>query len=46
VPTNTKVDSPLKGVWIVQTDPVRSIDEEQKWSKLFDEVVIKKAGPR
>jgi iron(III) transport system substrate-binding protein len=46
VPTNTKVDSPLKGVRIVQTDPVRSLDEEQKWSKLFDEVVIKKAGSR
>ena len=46
VPTNTKVDSPLKGVKIVQTDAVRSLDEEQKWSKLFDEVVIRKAGPR
>ena len=46
VPTNTTIESPLRGVKIVQTDPVRSLDEEQKWSKLFDEVVIKKAGPR
>jgi iron(III) transport system substrate-binding protein len=46
VPTNTKVDSPLKGVKIVATDPVRSLDESAKWSKLFDEIVIKKAGPR
>jgi iron(III) transport system substrate-binding protein len=46
VPTNTKVDSPLKGVKIVQTDPVRSLDESQKWSKLYDDIVIKRAGPR
>jgi iron(III) transport system substrate-binding protein len=44
VPTNTKVASPLKGVQIVTTDPVRSLDEQAKWSKLFDETVIKKAG--
>jgi iron(III) transport system substrate-binding protein len=44
VPTNTKVDSPLKGVKIVQTDPVRSLDEQEKWKKLFDETVLKKAG--
>jgi iron(III) transport system substrate-binding protein len=44
VPTNTKVESPLKGVRIVQTDPVRSLDEAGKWSKLFDDTVLKKAG--
>jgi iron(III) transport system substrate-binding protein len=44
VPTNTKVPSPLKGVKIVQTDPSRSLDEAPKWSKLFDEIVLKKAG--
>lgn len=42
VPTNTKVPSPLKGVKIVQTDPVRSLDEAEKWKKLFDEIVIKR----
>jgi iron(III) transport system substrate-binding protein len=41
VPTNTKVASPLTGVKIVQTDPVRSLDESAKWSKLFDEIVLK-----
>ena len=30
VPTNTKVESPLKGVKIVQTDPVRSLDESRE----------------
>jgi iron(III) transport system substrate-binding protein len=44
VPTNTKVASPLKGVKIVQTDPIRTLDESPKWSKLFDETVLKKAG--
>jgi iron(III) transport system substrate-binding protein len=44
VPTNTRVDSPLKGVKIVQTDPVRSLDESEKWSKLYEDTVLKKAG--
>jgi iron(III) transport system substrate-binding protein len=44
VPTNIRVESPLKGVKIVTTDPVRSLDESQKWSKLFEETVTKKAG--
>ena len=44
VPTNTKVASPLKGVKIVTTDPVRSLDESAKWSKLFEDTVLRKAG--
>ena len=44
VPTNTKVESPVKGIKIVPTDPVRSLDEEQKWSKLFEEIVANKGG--
>jgi iron(III) transport system substrate-binding protein len=44
VPTNTKVASPLKGVKILTTDPIRSLDEQGKWSKLYDEVVLKKAA--
>ena len=44
VPTNTKVASPLKGVKILITDPIRSLDEAEKWSKLFDDTVLKKAG--
>jgi iron(III) transport system substrate-binding protein len=44
VPTNTKVASPLKGVKIMQTDPIRTLDEAPKWSKLYDETVLKKAG--
>jgi len=41
VPTNTKIASPLKDVKIVQTDPIRSLDESGKWSKLFEDIVVK-----
>ena len=44
VPSNTKVASPLKGVRIVITDPVRSLDEADKWGALFDETVVKRGG--
>ena len=44
VPTNTRVTSPLKGVKIIQTDPIRSLDESDKWKKLFEETVLRKAG--
>ena len=44
VPTNTKVTSPLKGVKIMITDPIRSLDEAQQWTALFDETVIKRGG--
>jgi iron(III) transport system substrate-binding protein len=44
VPTSTKVPSPLRGVAILQTDPIRSLDEAEKWQKLFEDTVIKRAG--
>jgi iron(III) transport system substrate-binding protein len=44
VPTNTGVESPLKGMKIITTDPVRSLDESQKWGKLFEDTVTRKAG--
>jgi hypothetical protein len=43
VPSNMKEASPLKGVKILQTDPVRTLDESEKWTKIFEEVVLK--GP-
>ena len=43
VPTNTKVASPLKGIKILITDPIQSIDEAEKWGRLFDETVLKRA---
>jgi iron(III) transport system substrate-binding protein len=41
VPSNTKVKSPLAGVEIQQTDPIRSLDEVDKWTKLFEETLLK-----
>ena len=42
VPSNTKVPSPLEGISIVQTDPVRSLDEVDKWTRLFEETLQNK----
>ena len=36
VPSNTKVASPLAGVRILQVDPVRVLDEAEKWTGLFE----------
>lgn len=43
VPANTKVASPLKGVKILQTDPVRTLDESDKWKDLFEKIVLNPA---
>jgi iron(III) transport system substrate-binding protein len=42
VPTNTKVASPLTGVKIVQTDPVRSLDDAEKWTRLFEDTLTRR----
>jgi iron(III) transport system substrate-binding protein len=44
VPTNVKVASPLSNIRIVQTDPIRSLDESEKWTKIFEDTVLKRAG--
>ncbi len=44
VPANTKAPSPLKNVKILQTDPIRTLDETEKWTKLFEDVVLRRAG--
>ncbi len=44
VPSNTRAPSPLRNVKILQTDPIRSLDETDKWTKLFEDVVLKRAG--
>ena len=42
VPTNVRVASPLRGVTIVQTDPVRTLLEAEKWTGLFDAIFIRR----
>ena len=44
VPSNTRVASPLQGVTITQTDPVRALDEIDKWTGLFNETLLKRVG--
>ena len=44
VPTNIKMVSPLRGVKILITDPIQSLDEAEKWSKLFDDTVVSRGG--
>ena len=44
VPSNSKVPSPLNGVSILQTDPVRTLDETETWTRLFDDTVLSRTG--
>jgi hypothetical protein len=37
------VASLLKGVKILQVDPIRTLDEADKWTRLFDDTVLKRA---
>jgi hypothetical protein len=39
-----KVASPLRGVKIVQTSPVRTLDEMDKWVGLFDSIFVRRTG--
>ena len=43
VPSNSKVTSPLKGIRIVQANPARSLDESDKWTGLFQSVVVRRS---
>jgi iron(III) transport system substrate-binding protein len=42
VPTNVRVASPLQGVQILQTDPVRSLLEAEKWTRLYESIFIRR----
>jgi len=44
VPSNMKVASPLEGVTIFQADPIRSLDEADRWTRLFEDTVLRRAG--
>lgn len=44
VPTSTQVPSPLKGIRILQTNPIESLDEADKWTKLFEDIVVNRGG--
>jgi iron(III) transport system substrate-binding protein len=44
VPTNSRFPSPLKGVRILMTDPARSLDESDKWTAVYEDVVVRKSS--
>ncbi len=44
VPTNSKVPSPLKNLNFKLVDPVDTLDELDGWTKVFDDIVLKRAG--
>jgi len=45
VPTNASVPSPLKDIRFKLVDPVQVLDQMDKWTQLYQEVVIRRAGP-
>jgi len=44
VPTNRKYPSPLKNVQIKLIDPAAVLDENEKWVKLYDDIILKRSG--
>jgi len=43
VPSNTEAASPLRGVPIRQVDPIRSLDEADKWNRLFESIFTRRS---
>ena len=43
VPTSRLLPSPLGTLQIKLIDPVRALDQNEKWEKTFDEMILKKA---
>ena len=44
IPTNAGVPSPLKKMRFKLVDPVAVLDQMDKWTKLYQEIVVKRAG--
>ena len=44
VPINASVPSPLKGMPYKIVDATKTLDEMDKWEKLYEEIIIKHAG--
>ncbi len=44
VPTNATVESPMKKLKLKLIDPAVSLGQMEKWSKLYDDVVLKRGG--
>jgi iron(III) transport system substrate-binding protein len=44
IPTNINVPSPLKNIRFKLVDPVAVLDQMDKWTKLYQEIVVKRSG--
>jgi iron(III) transport system substrate-binding protein len=44
VPTNAAVPSPLKNLRIKLVDPVDALDQMERWTKSYQEIVVKRSG--
>lgn len=42
VPTNKAVPSPLKGLRTTMVDPAVTLDEMEKWTRLYQDIVVKR----
>jgi iron(III) transport system substrate-binding protein len=42
VPTNTKVESPMKNTKITIVDAATALDENEKWTNLFEDIIVKR----
>ena len=40
-----RVLTPLKNIRFKLVDPVSVLDQMDKWTKLYQEIVVKRAGP-
>jgi ABC-type Fe3+ transport system substrate-binding protein len=46
VPTHVKVDSPVRGVRLKYLDSAALLDESERSTRLFEQVILSKGGPR
>ncbi|GAX91349.1 ABC transporter substrate-binding protein [Effusibacillus lacus] len=46
VPTNSKIGTGLNDIKLKFVDPAIILDENEKWSKLYDEIIVKKASKK
>ncbi|GAX91347.1 ABC transporter substrate-binding protein [Effusibacillus lacus] len=46
VPTSKKAQSPMKDMKLKLVDPALILDENDKWTKLFDEIIVKQASKK
>lgn len=45
IPTNKAMPSPLKGLRTTMVDPAVTLDEMEKWTQLYQDIVVKRGMP-